>query len=104
MIPIYLKNLIISIPLTINKIITKIITYILQIKKTPLSTKFKYTKLINPINTFNQISNDPTINIILLTLNYFIIPFISTFIIHKLYKKFIPIYSNNIYKFKIPKQ
>ena len=40
MIPVYLKNLIISIPLTINGIITGIIAYVLQVKGTPLSAGF----------------------------------------------------------------
>ena len=43
MIPVYLKNLIISIPLTINGIITGIIAYVLQVKGTPLSAGFGYT-------------------------------------------------------------
>lgn len=108
MIPVYLKNLIISIPLTINGIITGIITgiiaYVLQVKGTPLSAGFGYTGLVGPINAFNRMSGDPTMNIILLALGYFVIPFVSAFIVHELCKKFIPIYSNDIYKFEVPKQ
>ncbi|HHA6684974.1 TPA: PTS transporter subunit IIC [Staphylococcus aureus] len=104
MIPVYLKNLIISIPLTINGIITGIIAYVLQVKGTPLSAGFGYTGLVGPINAFNRMSGDPTMNIILLALGYFVIPFVSAFIVHELCKKFIPIYSNDIYKFEVPKQ
>ncbi|HCY1356165.1 TPA: PTS transporter subunit IIC [Staphylococcus aureus] len=100
MIPVYLKNLIISIPLTINGIIA----YVLQVKGTPLSAGFGYTGLVGPINAFNRMSGDPTMNIILLALGYFVIPFVSAFIVHELCKKFIPIYSNDIYKFEVPKQ
>ncbi|HHC6197521.1 TPA: PTS transporter subunit IIC [Staphylococcus aureus] len=100
MIPVYLKNLIISIPLTINGIIT----YVLQVKGTPLSAGFGYTGLVGPINAFNRMSGDSTMNIILLALGYFVIPFVSAFIVHELCKKFIPIYSNDIYKFEVPKQ
>ncbi|HCU8959767.1 TPA: PTS transporter subunit IIC [Staphylococcus aureus] len=104
MIPVYLKNLIISIPLTINGIITGFIAYVLQVKGTPLSAGFGYTGLVGPINAFNRMSGDPTMNIILLALGYFVIPFVSAFIVHELCKKFIPIYSNDIYKFEVPKQ
>ena len=104
MIPVYLKNLIISIPLTINGIITGIIAYVLQVKGTPLSAGFGYTGLVGPINAFNRMSGDSTMNIILLALGYFVIPFVSAFIVHELCKKFIPIYSNDIYKFEVPKQ
>lgn len=104
MIPVYLKNLIISIPLTINGIITGIIAYVLQVKGTPLSAGFGYTGLVGPINAFNRMSGDPTMNIILLALGYFVVPFVSAFIVHELCKKFIPIYSNDIYKFEVPKQ
>ena len=104
MIPVYLKNLIISIPLTINGIITGIIAYVLQVKGTPLSAGFGYTGLVGPINAFNRMSGDPTMNIILLALGYFVIPFVSAYIVHELCKKFIPIYSNDIYKFEVPKQ
>ena len=94
MIPVYLKNL----------IITGIIAYVLQVKGTPLSAGFGYTGLVGPINAFNRMSGDPTMNIILLALGYFVIPFVSAFIVHELCKKFIPIYSNDIYKFAVPKQ
>lgn len=86
MIPVYLKNLIISIPLTINGIITGIIAYVLQVKGTPLSAGFGYTGLVGPINAFNRMSGDPTMNIILLALGYFVIPFVSAFIVHELCK------------------
>lgn len=42
-------------------------------------------------------------NIIMLVVGYFIIPFISGFIVHELCKKFIQSYSDEIYKFEIPK-
>ena len=86
MIPVYLKNLIISIPLTINGIITGIIAYVLQVKGTPLSAGFGYTGLVGPINAFNRMSGDPTMNIILLALGYFVIPFVSVYIVHELCK------------------
>ncbi|MBO1199176.1 PTS transporter subunit IIC [Staphylococcus simiae] len=104
MIPVFLKNLIIAIPLTINGIIVGIIAYVLQVKGTPLSAGFGYTGLVGPINAYNRMPGDPTMNIILLAIGYFIIPFISGFIVHELCKKFIPLYSNDIYKFEVPKQ
>lgn len=104
MIPVFLKNLIIAIPLTINGIIVGIIAYVLQVKGTPLSAGFGYTGLVGPINAYNRMPGDSTMNIILLAIGYFVIPFISGFIVHELCKKFIPRYSNDIYKFEVPKQ
>ena len=86
MIPVYLKHLIIAIPLTINGIISGLLTYFIGIKGTPLSAGFGYTGLVGPINAFNRMPGDSTFNIILLALGYFIVPFISAFIIHELCK------------------
>ena len=86
MIPVYLKHLIIAIPLTINGIISGLLTYFIGIKGTPLSAGFGYTGLVGPINAFNRMPGDSTFNILLLALGYFIVPFISAFIIHELCK------------------
>ncbi|QHP97146.1 PTS transporter subunit IIC [Staphylococcus lugdunensis] len=104
MIPVYLKHLIIMIPLAINGVIGGVIAYSIGIKGTPLSAGFGYTGLVGPINALNRMTGDVTMNIILLAFGYFIIPFASAFIIHELCKKFIPGYTNDIYRFEIPKQ
>lgn len=103
MIPVYLKHLIIAIPLILNGIVCGSIAFALDIKGTPLSAGFGYTGLVGPINAFNRMDGDPTVNIVLLILGYFVIPFVSAFIIHELCKKLIPLYSDNIYKFEIQK-
>lgn len=104
MIPVYLKHLIIMIPLAINGVIGGVIAYSIGIKGTPLSAGFGYTGLVGPINALNRMTGDVTMNIILLAFGYFIIPFASAFIIHELCKKLIPGYTNDIYRFEIPKQ
>ena len=104
MIPVYLKHLIIAVPLTINGIISGLLTYFIGIKGTPLSAGFGYTGLVGPINAFNRMPGDSTFNIILLALGYFIVPFISAFIIHELCKKFISSYNDTIYRFEITHQ
>ena len=104
MIPVYLKNLIIAIPLTLNGIICGIVAYLLNIKGTPLSAGFGYTGLVGPINALNRMSGDTSFNIILLIIGYFVVPFIGAFIIHHLCKRFIHSYSDEIYKFEIPKE
>ena len=103
MIPVYLKHLIIAIPLIINGVVTGIIAYFIGIKGTPLSAGFGYTGLVGPINALNRMPGDQMTNIIMLVVGYFIIPFISGFIVHELCKKFIQSYSDEIYKFEIPK-
>lgn len=104
MIPVYLKHLIIAVPLTLNGIVSGILTYVIGIKGTPLSAGFGYTGLVGPINAFNRMPGDATMNIVLLLFGYLIIPFVSAFIIHEICKKFVPTYSDEIYRFEIPKQ
>ena len=103
MIPVYLKHLIIAIPLTINGVICGIIAYILKIKGTALSAGFGYTGLVGPINALNRMSGNPSMNIILLIIGYFVIPFAGAFIVHKICKKVLSTYSDEIYKFEISK-
>ncbi|MDT3983558.1 hypothetical protein RPN65_07525, partial [Staphylococcus ureilyticus] len=47
---------------------------------------------------------DPNMNIILLVFGYFIIPFVSAFFVHEICKKMMRKYTDDIYKFEIPKQ
>lgn len=104
MIPVYLKNLIIAVPLAINGIICGLVAYFINIQGTPMSAGFGYTGLVGPINAFNRMSGDPTTNIILLVFGYFIIPFVAGFFVHESCKKFINKYSDELYKFEIPEQ
>ena len=43
MIPVYLKHLIIAVPLTLNGIVSGVLAYAIGIKGTPLSAGFGYT-------------------------------------------------------------
>ncbi|MGW7889905.1 PTS transporter subunit IIC [Staphylococcus xylosus] len=104
MIPVYFKHLIIAVPLTINGIIGGLIAYFIGIHGTPMSAGFGYTGLVGPINAFNRMDGDPMTNIILLIFGYFIIPFVAAFFVHELCKKFIGEYSDEIYRFEIPRQ
>ncbi|MBO3063860.1 MULTISPECIES: PTS transporter subunit IIC [Staphylococcus] len=104
MIPVYFKHLIIAVPLTINGIIGGLIAYFIGIQGTPMSAGFGYTGLVGPINAFNRMEGDPMTDIILLVFGYFVIPFVSAFFVHELCKKFIGKYSDEIYRFEIPRQ
>ncbi len=104
MIPVYFKHLIIAIPLIINGVIGGLVAYFIGIKGTPMSAGFGYTGLVGPINAFNRMDGDPTMNIILLVFGYFIIPFVSAFFVHEICKKMMRKYTDDIYKFEIPKQ
>lgn len=104
MIPVYFKHLIIAVPLTINGIIGGLIAYFIGIQGTPMSAGFGYTGLVGPINAFNRMEGGPMTNIILLVFGYFVIPFVSAFFVHELCKKFIGKYSDEIYRFEIPRQ
>jgi len=104
MIPVYLRNPIIMIPLIINGTIGGLLTYFVGIKGTPMSAGFGYTGLVGPINAFNRMEGDAMMNIILLVFAYFIIPFVAAFFVHGLCKRLMAGYSDDIYQFEIPKQ
>ncbi|ARJ50121.1 PTS transporter subunit IIC [Staphylococcus lutrae] len=104
MIPVYLKNPIIMIPLTINGIVSGLIAYTIGIQGTPMSAGFGYSGFVGPINAFNRMEGNPTINILLLILGYFIIPFVIGWVVHQFSKKLLPRYSNDIFRFEIPKE
>ena len=104
MIPVYFKNLIIMIPLTINGIIGGLVAYFFQIKGSPMSAGFGYTGLVGPINAFNRMSGDPTMNMIVLFFAYLIIPFVGAFFVHAICKRLLHRYTDEIYRFEIPKQ
>ena len=104
MIPVYFKHLIIAVPLAINGIICGLVAYFIDIKGTPMSAGFGYTGLVGPINAFNRMDGDPTMNIILLVIGYLVIPFTSGYLVHQLCKKILPRYSDDIYKFEITNQ
>lgn len=104
MIPVYLKHPIIMVPLAINGAIAGTLTYLIGIKGTPMSAGFGYTGLVGPLNAFARMDGDPIMNIVLLTFGYLVIPFTLGFIVHQLCKKWVPSYSDDIYRFEIPKQ
>ncbi len=104
MIPVYFKHPIIMIPLTINGIVSGLITYLIGIKGTPMSAGFGYSGFVGPINAFNRMDGDPTINMILLLFGYFIVPFTVAWFVHQVCKNILPGYRDDIYRFEIPKQ
>ena len=92
------------IPLTINGIIGGLVAYFFQIKGSPMSAGFGYTGLVGPINAFNRMSGDPTMNMIVLFFAYLIIPFVGAFFVHAICKRLLHRYTDEIYRFEIPKQ
>lgn len=101
MIPVYLKHPIIAVPLMINGIVAGFVAYFVNIQGTPMSAGFGYTGFVGPINAFNRMDGDPFINILLLLLAYFIIPFTVGFFVHTFTKRIIPNYTDQIYRFEI---
>lgn len=101
MIPVYFKNPIIIIPLTINGIIGGVTAYLIGIEGTPMSAGFGYTGLIGPINAFNRMSGDPTTNVSLLIISYLFTPVVTAFLVHKLSLRFLKTYNQDVFKFEM---
>lgn len=103
MIPVYFKHPIISIPLIINGFVAGLIAYFMGIQGTPMSAGFGYSGLVGPINAFNRLEGDPMMNIFLLLIAYFVIPFTVGWFVHQLSKKVLPGYRDEIYHFEVLK-
>lgn len=101
MIPVYLKNPIIMIPLVINGTVAGLIAYFIGIQGTPMSAGFGYSGLVGPINAFNHMDGNTVLNILLLFIGYFIIPFTVGWFVHQLCKKVLPIFRDDIFHFEI---
>lgn len=95
--PNWLRYPIMNIPLIANAIITGIIAYFLNIQGTTASAGFGFSGLVGPINALAFMNGSLTTNIIILALAFFIVPFVSAYIIEKICTKVLKLYSRDIF-------
>ncbi|MCJ0908081.1 PTS sugar transporter subunit IIC [Mammaliicoccus sciuri] len=100
MIPVYFKNPIIAVPLIINGLMSGLLTYFVGIKGTPMSTGFGYTGFVGPANALKFMEGSVFLNILILGVAYFVIPFVFAYIVHKVCLKILPKYNQEMFLFK----
>ncbi|MUV37666.1 hypothetical protein JNUCC1_01472 [Lentibacillus sp. JNUCC-1] len=99
MMPNLLKNPIIAVPIGLTAIVTAVAASLFGIQGTPESAGFGYSGLVGPINAFKFMDGSVLLNLGILLLVYFIIPFIAAYLIHNLCTKVLKLYDPSVFKF-----
>jgi len=96
--PNYLGNPIMSLPIVINSIVTAISAYIFKIQGTTASAGFGLTGLAGPINAYTFMDGNAFVSIIILIVQYLIVPLGIAMITHTIFTK-MNLYTDDMYKF-----
>ncbi len=96
--PNYLGNPIMSLPIIINATVTAIAAFFFQIQGTTASAGFGLTGLAGPINAYKYMEGSFATNIIILVLQYLVIPLGIAIITHTIFTK-MGLYEDDMYKY-----
>lgn len=96
--PNYLGNPIMSLPIVINSIVTAISAYIFKIQGTTASAGFGLTGLAGPINAYTFMEGNAFVSIMILIVQYLIVPLGIAMITHTIFTK-MNLYTDDMYKF-----
>lgn len=95
--PNWLRYPIMNIPLIANAIITGLLAYLFNIQGTTASAGFGFSGLVGPINALSFMNGSMFKSILVLLFVFFIIPFISAYLIDILCTKVLKLYDRNIF-------
>lgn len=98
MMPNFLGNPIMILPIVINATVCAIAAYFFQIQGTTASAGFGLTGLSGPINAYAFMDHGLLINIIIILIQFLVIPIATAAITHELFVK-MNLYTNEIYHF-----
>lgn len=99
MMPNLLKHPIMMIPLALTSVVTAVIASLFKIEVTTEAAGFGLAGMVGPISAVNFLNYSMTMNIIVIILIYFVVPFITAFIVHHLCTKVFKLYDPKIFKF-----
>lgn len=99
MMPNLLKHPIIALPIALTAAVTSLAASLFGIQGTQETAGFGFAGLVGPISAIKFMAGSPITNIITLIIVYFVIPFITAFIIHNLCTKVFKIYDPSVFKF-----
>lgn len=93
----FLNSLVMALPITINAAVTGLVAYFLKIHGTTASAGFGITGLAGPINAFAFMEGSTISKVLILIIQYVIVPLGSAAITHTIFTK-AGLYTNDIYK------
>lgn len=96
--PNYLGNPIMSLPIVINAAVTGLSAYIFKIQGTVGSAGFGLTGLAGPINAYTFMEGSAVINIVILLVQYLVVPLGIAIITHTIFTK-MGLYEDEMYLF-----
>ncbi|CAM3638173.1 PTS transporter subunit IIC [Erysipelothrix urinaevulpis] len=96
--PNYLGNPIMTLPIVINATVTSIVAFIFKIQGTTASAGFGLTGLAGPINAYSFMSGSSIVNIGILIVQYLVVPLGIAIITHTIFTK-MGLYKDEMYKF-----
>lgn len=96
MMPNFIANPVMAIPIAISAAITSIPVSIFNIVGTPEGAGFGLAGLVGPITSLNS----PTMNVGLMLITWFVIPIIVTYIVYYIFDKNIHLYDEDIFTVK----
>lgn len=99
MMPNLLRHPIISVPIGLTAVVTAITANFFGIQGTKESAGFGFSGLVGPINAIKFMDGSVGINILILIFVYFVVPFITAFIVHNLCTKVFKLYDPSVFKF-----
>lgn len=98
--PNFLKNPVMIIPLLATSAITAFVASFFKIEVATESAGFGLAGFVAPINALQFLEGSMVSNVIVVVLNYFIIPLIAAIIVHYLCTKALKLYDPEIFKFE----
>ena len=101
MIPNMIKHPIILLPIFTTAVVTGVVGSVIGIAGTKTSAGFGIIGMIGPINAYRFLEYAPWLNILLITLAFFIVPFIVAIVADIVYRKWLRLYDLNIFKFEL---
>ncbi|MCW6682957.1 PTS transporter subunit IIC [Aerococcaceae bacterium NML160702] len=96
MMPNFLTHPIMSVPMVVTAAICGVVVPIFDLVGTPASSGFGLVGLVGPIASLQS----PQVNIVIMIIAWIIIPFTTAFIVNKLCKDVLKLYSDDIFVFK----
>ena len=95
--PNWLRYPIMNVPLIANAIVAGILAYLFNIQGTTASAGFGFSGLVGPINAMSFMTGSTLMNILTIVLVYFVIPFVSAYLIEMLCTKVLKLYNRDIF-------
>ncbi|ANK38947.1 MULTISPECIES: PTS transporter subunit IIC [Staphylococcus] len=99
MIPNMVRHPIILLPIFTNALITGFVGGLIGIEGTKESAGFGIIGLVGPISAFKFMEDSILMNLLLVFITFFVVPFIMGYLINLFYMKVLKLYDSNIYKF-----